>query len=253
MNHSPHILPEGLPPAVAVALPGLIRHIMTMIAGASGLWFLKEDSTIGFATSAIIGLVGVWLSIRNAKKTAAAAAKVAPMLLLALLMVGCAGKPGTDANHPEGLRLQEPSSTHSYAQLGFDGPTQIGGPLNQETSKLTPDGTMQETSGGGAAKQRLQFQHGELRVLFSASSNITGTGEMTPDGSLVKFSFTTDNASVQRAVNEGVAVLVAQWQKASDNERAVLEADIAARAKVADVVAQGALGIINLLKGVVIP
>lgn len=173
------------------------------------------------------------------------------LLLSAVVIVlgACAGKPGSEAIQPEGLAYRDSSLTHSIAQLGLNGPTQIAGPLNQETSKLTAD-DMQETSGGGAAKQRLMIVvDGEIfRASFSAAANLTGDAKIGPDGRVTGLTFTTDNAAVQRAVNEGAAVLVAQWSKATEAERAVLEAKIKAQADTGNAIAQAALQIVSLLK-----
>jgi hypothetical protein len=166
---------------------------------------------------------------------------------------GCVSKPGSEAIQPEGLQYRDPSLTHSTAQLGLDGPTQIGGPLNQETSQLDAE-RMQETSGGGAAKQRAAVSMGLLRAMLSASSDFETSdirvafdteGRVT-SASIGKLS--TNNTAVQRAVNDGVTALVAQWSKATEAERAVLEAQLKTQAAMGEAAAQTALSIITAIK-----
>lgn len=169
-------------------------------------------------------------------------------LCASVVLVGCAGKPGTEAIGA-GVTYRDPSLTHSTAQLGFDGPTQIAGPLAQETSKIS-DGSMQETNGGVAAKQRLtmSIDGQKISVLFSAASDLKGTMTRDAQGNITGITFSTDNSAVQRAVNEGVAVLVAQWSAASANERATIEAKLRAQTEIGNTVASSALSIISALK-----
>lgn len=207
---------------------------------ARGRWagmntLFSRSRVVGVASGVLLAMVGLVLGL--------------VLVVLVLGMGGCAGKPGSEALHPEGLEYRDPSLTHSTAQLGFNSATQIGGPLSQETSKIG-DGTMQETSGGGAAKQRLAVRiDGQvLEVMFSAASDLKGTMARDADGNITGITFQTDNAAVQRAVNDGVAVLVAQWTAASANERAVLEAKLRAQSETGSAVASAALQIVALLK-----
>jgi hypothetical protein len=165
---------------------------------------------------------------------------------------GCVSKPGTEALQPEGLSYRDPSLTHSTAQLGFENATQIGGPLTQQTAKLTADG-LQETNGGGAAVQRVAIDLDKLLLMLSAGSDldVQGIDATLAEGKLTSIKVArlgTNNSAVQRAVNEGLGVLVAQWIKASENERAVLEASLKAQSELGSTVAQAALTVIAGLK-----
>jgi hypothetical protein len=184
--------------------------------------------------------------------------KLSTMMSLCVLVLGaglaaCVNKPGSEANQPEGLRYRDPSLTHSTAQLGLDGPTQIGGPLTQESSLLDAQ-RLQETTGGGASKQRVALTIGALRAMISAGSDLDAAGiEATFDekGNLTGAKvarLATSNSAVQRAVNEGAAILVAQWSKATEAERAVLEAQLRAQSETGSTVAQAALSIVTALK-----
>lgn len=171
------------------------------------------------------------------------------LMFTLFLLSACAGKPGTEATTPSGTTIREPTGTHSLAQLGYDESTQISGPLSQETSRMTVD-ELQETSGGSAAKQRLAIirDGASLRVMFSAASDLRARVTVDADGKITGYEFATDNTSVQKAVNDGIVALVAQWQRASDNERAVLEAKIKAQAELGSTAAQAALTIITAIK-----
>jgi hypothetical protein len=171
------------------------------------------------------------------------------LTVMLVLLVACAGKPGTEAFTTSGTTIREPTGTHSLAQLGYNESTQISGPLSQETSRMTVD-DLQETSGGSAAKQRLAIirDGASLRVMFSAASDLRARVAVDADGKITGYEFATDNTSVQKAVNEGIIALVAQWQRASDNERAVLEAKIKAQADLGDAVARSAMTIIMGIK-----
>lgn len=190
------------------------------------------------------------------------------LVLACSSVVGCVAKPGTALNVQEAtpVTLNDPSSTHSAAVIGQE-TTTTHGPLITETSKLNDEG-MWETNSGGAAKQRVSIvvlPDGTVRAGGSAASDLD-IGEVestwTPmqDGKANGLARTlrfkavkTNNASVQTAVNAGVASLVAQWQRSSDNERAVLEAQLAAQAKIGDAVAATAQAVIAGLKTVSIP
>jgi hypothetical protein len=187
--------------------------------------------------------------MRKSLYVVVALAILAGAMLASAGLGGCVSKPGSEALQPEGLQYRDPSQTHSTAQLGLDGPTQIGGPLSQETSLLSIS-DMRETNGGGAAKQRLMVISDArgFRATASSAANLNATVTLDDKGNPKTFAFTTDNAAVQRAANEGIAALVAQWTKATESERAVLEAQIKAQAETGNTVAQSVLTIIAGLK-----
>lgn len=175
---------------------------------------------------------------------------------IAAVFFGCAAKPGTALaiNEETPVTLNEPTGTHSAAVIG-QLTTTTSGPLAVETSKLTDDG-LWETNAGGAAKQRGAFTIGRLRGLLSGASDLDIAGVeivFGPEGdpSTMKIAkIGTSNSAVQRAVNEGIVALVTQWQRASDNEKAVLLAQIEAQAKLGDAAAKGA---VEIIKSFVLP
>lgn len=183
--------------------------------------------------------------------------------LFALPLSGCVDKPGTALNVKEAtpVAFQDPSSTHSVAVLGQE-TTSTAGPLTTETSKLTDDG-MWETNSGGAAKQRVQIvvlPDGTVRSGGSAASDLdigeiettwtpTLVGDEVVMARALRFrNLRTSNSAVQNSVNQAVALLVSQWQRASDNERAVLEKQLETQAQVGVEVARAALDAIRVLK-----
>ncbi|MBY0262440.1 MAG: hypothetical protein K2Q20_08860, partial [Phycisphaerales bacterium] len=127
-----------------------------------------------------------------------------------------------------------------------------------ETARFT-DQELIETNAGSALKQRGVFAVGRLRGLLSGASDLDIAGveiAFGPEGdaSTLKIArIGTNNSAVQRAANEGLVALVAQWQRSSDNERAVLEAQLAAQAKIGDAVAATAQAVIAVLKTASVP
>ena len=177
------------------------------------------------------------------------------ILVFMLLPPGCAAKPGTRVAFEGNPTVEDPTGTHGVTVLGFDRDTTVNGPLGTETSKLT-DAGMQETNTGSALKQRVTIvvlADGTIRAGGSAASDlnigeVTSTWTPGPDGVARTLTFrnvATNNTSVQRAVNEAVGLLIAQYQRASDNERAVLIADLETRAKVGESIAGIALSAIK--------
>jgi hypothetical protein len=167
------------------------------------------------------------------------------------LLGGCVGKPGgAITSEKDGLSALDPSSTHATVVLGND-TTVADSPMGVETSSMTK-GKLQETNGGSALKQRAAFSIGDLQAMLSAAADfdIAGIDAKFTDSKLVAIhvdKLATSSSAVQRAVNEGIATEVAAWMKASDNEKEIKLADIQARAKVGDSIAQGALAIITKL------
>ncbi len=173
----------------------------------------------------------------------------------AVLSGGCAGKPGTSVNVQDAppVSFQDPSSTQS-AHVLTETATTVTGPLGSETAKFTNDQLL-ETNSGSALKQRGAVTFGDVRGMLSGASDldIQGVEATFTDGKVSTLKIAklgTSNSAVQRAVNEGVGLLVAQWQRSSDNERAVLEKQIEAQAAIGDAVATTALSVVKLLKGV---
>lgn len=176
---------------------------------------------------------------------------------IAAIFFGCAAKPGTALaiNEATPVTFGDPTGTQSSAVLGQQTTTTTG-PLAVETSKLVEEG-LYETNAGGAAKQRGAFTIGrQLRGMLSGASDLDIAGveiAFGPEGdplSLKIAKIGTSNSAVQRAVNEGIVALVTQWQRASDNEKAVLLAQIEAQAKLGDAAAKGA---VEIIKSFVLP
>ncbi len=189
----------------------------------------------------------------------------AGLMTLALLTVGgCADKIGQRVAG-SALSADDPSNTSSSAILRDSGGSIVTGKNTVETS-LIQDNLMQETNSGGVAKQRVAFQlpvriqgfSEKWLTQVSAASNIN-IGKIdvvfAEDGSpksLVIENFTTDNASVQKALNEAVASEVAAFLKGTEAERDVqikrLDTQAQAAGFAADV-AKTAIPLLKLLAG----
>jgi len=116
-----------------------------------------------------------------------------------------------------GLRTVDGANTKSTTFLRDTGGSITTGNLGVETSRITSE-EMQETNSGSALKQRLSFRWPLLiqgmaetmQAQFSAGSNIRVEGIealLNDDGSPKSLKIgliSTDNAEVQRAVNEAV-------------------------------------------------
>lgn len=171
---------------------------------------------------------------------------------------GCADKMGSSATSTtDGLTSVDPSMTHSSHVLG-EHKTLVTGPMGSETSALKQTG-MEETNSGSALKQRAGFTIGDnVKAMLSAASDFDMAGiKLTfKDGKLetaVIDKLATSNSEVQRAVNEGLAVVVTQWINASKEERAVLEKQLDVQARMGDAVAKIAQAYIETLKKASIP
>ncbi len=191
---------------------------------------------------------------------ATTALRACAVACLLIMLPGCAGKPGTSvelaaSDGASPVSIADPTGSHGVTVLGYDRDTTVNGPLVTETSRLD-DAGLQETNTGGAAKQRVTIvvlPDGTIRAGGSAASDLSigeiestwTPGEFGTARTLVFRNVKTDNATVQRAVNEAVGLLIAQYQRASDNERAVLIADLEARTKVGEVIASTALAAIK--------
>lgn len=165
---------------------------------------------------------------------------------------GCVAKPGAAMTTPDPVSIEDPSYTQGKAVIG-ENTTSVAGPLGTETSKLDTAG-LAETNTGSALKQRAGFAVGDLKAMMSAASDFDLAGikaTFTPEGKVASVEIAklaTSNSAVQRAVNEGVALLVGQWQRSSDNERAVLEKQLDTQAAAGNTLAQAAVAAIKAAK-----